>query len=417
MKNKIFFIKITIITTLLFLSSLTTNTNSSTTTTTNIVNNRTLSYYDKNPSGKILLPSGKSIKVKFALNAEEQMLGLPRISPQNFADDDALLFFSNRDEMRSFWMPDTYFDLDIIFIDKNLKVLHVERNVPHYPHAIKDDGSNVSEIPITKAFMCRHVIEMSSKSKLAKEIKVGDTLNWFPPKQLEKLKKKELLASVAMSLKDVMNKIGEDFEKINPNTKVSFNFASSGQLRAQIENGAPVDIFAPASSTDMNFLFEKDLAIKNSKKDFAKNTLVLITHKSNNNDIHSIIDLQNAKIKKIAIGNPNTTPAGKYAKETFEYFKILANIKEKIIFAENVRHVLDYVSRNEVDAGIVFSTDAQVDKNVKVVFTIPDKVHQPIIYPIAIIKSSKNIELAKEFIQFVISEKGKKALKDYGFAY
>ncbi|MBF0361686.1 MAG: DUF192 domain-containing protein [Oligoflexia bacterium] len=158
-----------------------------TTATATPILDREFKYYEKNPSGKIILTSKKEIIVKIALSADDQILGLSRIDPKKFKDNDALLFFYKDDEIRSFWMPDTHFNLDIIFVDKDLKVLHIERNVAHYPRPISNDGSNIREIPTTKGFFCRHVIEMSATSPLSKEIKVGDTLNWQPKGQLTKL--------------------------------------------------------------------------------------------------------------------------------------------------------------------------------------------------------------------------------------
>jgi len=224
----------------------------------------------------------------------------------------------------------------------------------------------------------------------------------------------ELLISAAISLKDVMQEFGEEFEKNNINTKIFFNFASSGQLRTQIENGAPVDVFISASTKDMDYLDKKKLIVEKDGKIFAKNKLVLIAN-NRNKDVYSLSDLKSSAIKKIAIGNPDNVPAGKYAEEALAYFKILSGIKEKLVFTENVRQVLNYVSKNEVDAGVVFYTDTKIDKNVKIIFTFPSEAHKPIIYPIALVKSLKNSTLAKKFIEFVISAQGKKKLKSYGF--
>jgi molybdate transport system substrate-binding protein len=118
----------------------------------------------------------------------------------------------------------------------------------------------------------------------------------------------------------------------------------------------------------------------------------------------------------MVIGNPKTVPAGRYAEEVLRYFSLWNVIKEKLIFAEHVRQGLDYVARNEVDAAIVYSTDAFVrDRQVKVVAIAPGSSHQPIIYPMAIVKGTKNENLAKSFISLVMSEEGKKVLQKFGF--
>jgi molybdate transport system substrate-binding protein len=156
--------------------------------------------------------------------------------------------------------------------------------------------------------------------------------------------------------------MADRFEKNHKDVKVFFNFAGSGQLRTQIENGAPVDVFVPASLTDMDALIDKGMIIKESKKILATNTLVLIVKSENKMGIKSPTDLANPEIKRIATGNPDTVPAGKYAKESMEYYKVSTAVKNKLVFGENVRQVLDYVSRNEVDAGFVFLTDTKIDK-------------------------------------------------------
>ena len=227
-------------------------------------------------------------------------------------------------------------------------------------------------------------------------------------------KKQELMISAAISLQEIMKDLGQEFEKRYPNTKILFNFAASGQLRTQIENGAPADIFISASSKDMYYLHQSNLILKDTKGIFAKNKLVLITYKNNNN-IHSLNDLKKMQVKKIAIGNPDTVPAGKYAEEALNYFEILPNIKPKLVLTENVRQALYYVSKNEVDAGIVFATDTKIDQNIKIVVSIPKGAHSPIIYPAAVIKSSPHVDLAKKFISFIVSPIGKEKLKKYGY--
>lgn len=225
---------------------------------------------------------------------------------------------------------------------------------------------------------------------------------------------KELLISAAISLKEVISSVGKEFTQRYPKTKILYNFAASGQLRTQIENGAPVDVIFTASIKDIDLLIRKDLILNNHKKTFTKNKLVLIT--SNSNQLcHSLFDLQTPKIKSIAIGNPSTVPGGKYAEESFSYLHLLPAIKEKLVLTENVRQVLDYVSRNEVDAGVVFYTDTLTNKKVKIIASFPEDSHQPIIYPVAIIKSSSQAELAKKFVEFATATNGKKILKQHGF--
>jgi molybdate transport system substrate-binding protein len=222
--------------------------------------------------------------------------------------------------------------------------------------------------------------------------------------------------SAAISLKNAFEEIGKAFMQKNPGTKVVFNFGASGDLIRQIEGGAPVDVFASAAQKDMDDIEKKDLITPNSRKDFAKNVVVLVKPGNSNLPIQSLNDLQRGEVKKVAIGNPKTVPAGRYAEEGLRYFNLWDAIKDKLIFAENVRQVLDYVARNEVDAGLVYSTDAIVrSKEVKVVLKLADGSHRPVVYPIAVIKGTKEESLAKAFVYFVISAEGQRILSQYGF--
>jgi len=228
--------------------------------------------------------------------------------------------------------------------------------------------------------------------------------------------KKEIMVSAAISLKDAFEEIGSLYEDKHKGTKIVFNFASSGALRRQIEGGAPIDVFASASQKDMDSLAEKNLIMKDTRVIIATNSVVLIVPLKSKIEIKSFEDLILKNIRRIAIGNPKTVPAGRYAYEAFEYYKIAENIKDRLIFGENVRQVLDYVARGEVDAGIVYLTDAIIgEKEVKIAATAPEASHKPVVYPMAVVKGTKNEVLAREFISFVTSKEGKRILEKYGF--
>jgi molybdate transport system substrate-binding protein len=142
----------------------------------------------------------------------------------------------------------------------------------------------------------------------------------------------------------------------------------------------------------------------------------LIQPASSKLEIKRFEDLMKPEIKKVSIGNPQTVPAGRYAQEVLTYFKLWDGIKDRLIFAENVRQVLDYVARNEVDAGIVYMTDAKLrEKEVRVIAAAADESHKPVVYPLGIVKDSKNEASAKAFITLILSEEGKKILQKYGF--
>lgn len=231
---------------------------------------------------------------------------------------------------------------------------------------------------------------------------------------------KEITVSAAISLKNAFEEIGKLYEDRNKGTMVVFNFGASGDLIRQIEGGAPVDVFASAAQKDMDDIEHKGMILKDTRINIAANTVVLVVPEGSKTKIKSFEDLMSGliskKISRIAVGNPKTVPAGRYALEVFKYYKVAETIKDRLVFAENVRQVLDYVARGEVDAGIVYSTDAMVrSKEVKIAAIAPEASHKPVVYPMAVVKGTKNEVLAKEFISLVTSPKGGIILKKYGF--
>jgi len=224
----------------------------------------------------------------------------------------------------------------------------------------------------------------------------------------------ELIVSAAASLTNAFGKIGKKFESANPGTRVVFNFGASGALLQQIDKGAPVDVFASADQKTMDQAAAKGLIISGTRKDFVSNELVLIVPHGAKTPVKALQDLNARGIGKIALGNPETVPAGRYAQEVLTYEGLWDELKPKFIFGESVRQVLDYVSRGEVDAGFVFATDAAVAKD-HVSVALEATTHKPITYPISVVNSSKNKDLAKRFVDFLLSGEGQEILSTYGF--
>jgi molybdate transport system substrate-binding protein len=226
----------------------------------------------------------------------------------------------------------------------------------------------------------------------------------------------EITVSAAISLKNAFEEIGRNLENRHKGVKVLFNFSASGDLAGQIEAGAPVDVFASAALKDMEDLDHQGLILPGSKMNFAGNVMVLIAPKDSPIPGHSFQDLNSGRFKRIAVGNPKTVPAGRYAQEVLMNLKLWEGLKDKLILAENVRQVLDYVARGEIDAGLVYSTDARSRaKEVKIISTAPEGSHRPILYPIGIIRGTKKESLAKEFVTLVLSKEGTDILQRYGF--
>ncbi len=226
----------------------------------------------------------------------------------------------------------------------------------------------------------------------------------------------EITISAAVSLKNGFEEIGKIFEEKHPGRKVRFNFSASGDLARQIEAGAPVDVFASAAQKDMDVIDRKGLITSGTRMNFAGNNVVLVKPSMSQIRMELFEDLRKPEVKKIVIGNPKSVPAGRYAEEVLKYLNLWEAVKDKLVLAEHARQALDYVARNEVDAALVYSTDAMIrPKEVRIVTKAPDRSHQPIVYPIGIVKESKNQSLAKEFITLVLSTEGKNLLKKYGF--
>ena len=192
-----------------------------------------------------------------------------------------------------------------------------------------------------------------------------------------------ITVSAASSLTDAMTDIAAAFEEDNPNINVELNFAASGSLRQQIEGGAPVDVFASASKKHVDILEDENLT--------------------------------SDAVTKVSIGNPETAPVGKYAKESLTDSGLWDELEEKMVYGENVRQVLTYLETGDVDAGFVYMTDAKIAKenSIEIITTVPTVTE--IIYPVCIIDSSENKEEAQVFLDYLTSETGKQILTDYGF--
>lgn len=229
-------------------------------------------------------------------------------------------------------------------------------------------------------------------------------------------KSHQITISAAISLKDAFEEIGKIFKKTHPAGTVVFNFAGSGDLARQIEAGAPVDVFTSAAQKDMDDIDRKTLIVRNSRKNFAKNGVVLVAPTISDIPLQTLTDLKRGDVRKVVIGNPKTVPAGRYAEEALRHFALWDALKDKLIFAENVRQALDYIARNEVDAGLVYSTDAMArSKEVKIVARLPEGSHPPVVYPIAVIKGTKEEALSRAFVDLVVSAEGQKILMKHGF--
>ena len=223
-----------------------------------------------------------------------------------------------------------------------------------------------------------------------------------------------LTVSAAASLKDALQAIQPLYGQQQPQVQLTYNFGASGSLQRQIEQGAPVDVFISAAAKQMDALQQNGFLVDSTRQNLLQNRVVLIVPKDAD-AVTGFQDLVSDRVKKVAIGEPQSVPAGKYAQEVLTSFKIFQPLQPKLVFGKDVRQVLSYVETGNVDAGIVYKTDAKRSNQVKMVATAPETSHSPVLYAIAVVKASKNTAAAKEFVQFLSGSAAGAVFEKSGF--
>jgi molybdate transport system substrate-binding protein len=224
----------------------------------------------------------------------------------------------------------------------------------------------------------------------------------------------ELIVSAAASLTNAFAEIGKAFEQAEPGNTITFNFGGSGQLLQQIDRGAPVNVFASADQETMDRAQQRGLIDASTRQDFTRNALVVIVPSDSARPVTGLESLVTAGVRRIAIGNPDSVPVGRYTREVLIRAGLWEGLQPKIINTQNVRQSLDYVARGEVDAGFVYATDAAVmPGRVRVAAEVATPT--PIAYPVASIKDNKQAALARRFIAFLQSDAGQAILSRHGF--
>lgn len=224
----------------------------------------------------------------------------------------------------------------------------------------------------------------------------------------------ELNISAAASLKEVIADLENAYKQIDDNVTLVVNYGSSGSLQQQIEQGAPCDLFISAGQKQMNTLKDKGLLVDDTTKNLVENSLVLVAAKGV--EINSFDDLKNYTIKHIAVGEPDSVPAGKYADEVLVNTGIKDSISDKLVFAKDVKEVLAWVASGNADVGFVYLSDALSNNNVSIVENVPEvDEHSPITYPVSVIKDSDNIDKAKKFEDFLFTDEAQKIFEKYGY--
>jgi len=225
----------------------------------------------------------------------------------------------------------------------------------------------------------------------------------------------ELNVSAAVSMKDALAEIQKNYQEKNPNVKLIYNLGASGALQKQIEQGAPADIFISAAPKQMNDLEGKNLVNKTTRKNLVENKLVVVVPKDSKLEITKYEDLTKEGIQKLALGETATVPAGQYAQEVLKKLQLWDKVQDKVVFAKDVRTVLAYVETGNVEAGIVYKTDAASSDKIKIAAAAPEGSHQPIVYPAAVLSGSKQAKDAEAFLAYLFSTESKAVFEKYGF--
>lgn len=223
----------------------------------------------------------------------------------------------------------------------------------------------------------------------------------------------ELTISAAISLSDVLNKIKSIYEKEHA-VQLTFNFGGSGTLSQQIQQGAPVDLFISANEQWMSTLADEQLIEKDTLVNITYNELVLIAHE-NLEPIDSLEEFLQGTDQSIAIGHPETVPAGTYTKQVFDHLNVADEIADQLILAKDVRQVLTYVETANTDLGFVYKSDALTVEDIYLMKTIDSSWHEPIAYPGAVLKNSAKEKAATDFLNFLKSTEAQEIFTNYGF--
>jgi molybdate transport system substrate-binding protein len=225
-----------------------------------------------------------------------------------------------------------------------------------------------------------------------------------------------LTVSAAISAKDAVEAIGRQLTAERPGLVLRFNFGASGDLQKQIEAGAPVDVFVSAAAGPMDQLQQKGLIVAASRRAVARNVLTVVKPADSRLDLTRPADLLDPHVSRIAIGNPRTVPAGQYAEESLRALGLWDGLRAKLVRAENVRQVLDYVVRGEVDAGFVYTTDAATRRDgVREAVRPGEDTYRPVIYPVATVAGTRRLTEAAAFINALTSPRGQAVLRQLGF--
>ena len=225
----------------------------------------------------------------------------------------------------------------------------------------------------------------------------------------------ELTIAAAASLTDALNTVISNYASVAPNVKITTNYASSGALQTQTENGAPVDIFFSAANKQMDALNDGGLIMSDSIVKLLKNEVVLIIPSDSTLTLSSFEEAAGDSVTKIAIGDPASVPVGQYAQEAYTTLNLWDKVSSKAVFGSSVKQVLSWVVSGDVECGIVYKTDAAIESGVKIIASAPENSHKTVEYPVGVVKASTHQEAALAFIEYLKSDEAAVVFEEFGF--
>lgn len=268
------------------------------------------------------------------------------------------------------------------------------------------------DLPLLKFMNRRRVLTLLSGFLAALLLAIGFRLSLSVPARSQS---STLLVAAAASLQNALEELDPLFESANSGITVSYNFAASGPLQQQIEQGAPVDVFISAAARQMDALQQKNLIMADTRKNLLTNQLVLVVPSNSTLGLTSFRQLTGSNVRQISVGEPRSVPVGQYTEEFFKNIGIWDQVQSKLVFGNSVRNVLASVESGNADTGVVYTTDAKISDRVTQVATAPNNLHAPIIYPMAVVAASRSQQSARAYTQFLQSSKAQEVFKKYGF--
>jgi molybdate transport system substrate-binding protein len=221
-----------------------------------------------------------------------------------------------------------------------------------------------------------------------------------------------LVVFAAASTSNAIGEIKRRFSEAS-GVQVQTSYGSSAVLARQIQNGADADVFLSADVASVDYLVKQGLVAR--QRTLLANRLVVILPSDSTAKVNKLEDLLVASVEHLALGDPQSVPAGKYAKHALEKLGLWQRLRPKVAAAADVRGALAFVETGAAEAGIVYATDAAISKKVKVACTIPEQLTGPIRYPVVLLKRAENRPAARSFCQYLTESESRKVFRKYGF--